>query len=183
MEKTTKSPRAAEEFRRIFTDPAALRSWFDSALPKVFAFAFARCGGIEEVARDIAQETFLEVVRSRDSFDGRSDPVTWVIAIARNKIADHYRRIYRDRRLELVEVEAPEQRVETDSIDDRTSVLAAIDQLPEAQRVVLAMHYLDDLSVKEIASKFGRSEHAVESLLARGRAGFKRAYLDRSEER
>ncbi len=167
----------------MFADQTALRSWFDVALPKVYGFAFARCGGVEELARDIAQETFLEVVRSRDSFDGRSDPLTWVIGIARHKIADHYRRHYRERRLELVEIEASEPRSETELIDDRTAVLAALERLPEAQRVVIALHYLDGLSVKEIAFQLGRSEHAAESLLARGRAGFKRAYLDRSEER
>lgn len=184
MEEAASTTPRAEEFRRLFADRQALRSWFDDSLPRVHSFVYARCGGMEEVAKDIAQETFLEVVRNRNDFDGRSDPLTWVLAIARYKIADHYRRLYRERRrqLELIEEHDPEAGSDVAStVDAREEVLAALQQLPEAQRVVLALHYLDGLSVKEISKQFGRSEHAVESLLARGRAAFKRVYLDRGE--
>lgn len=184
MEETASTTMRAEAFRRLFSDRQSLRSWFDDSLPRVHSFVYARCGGMDEVAHDIAQETFLEVVRKRDDFDGRSDPLTWVLAIARHKIADHYRRLYREKRRQLELIEEHDPGLESDvsiSVDAREAVLAVLQKLPEAQRVVLGLHYLDGLSVKEISKQFERSEHAVESLLARGRAAFKRIYLDRGE--
>lgn len=60
----------------------------------------------------------------------------------------------------------------------RNRSLAALAALPQSQRQALVLRYLDDFPVPEIAAALGRSTHAVESLLARGRAGFKRAYSE-----
>lgn len=168
----------ADEFHHVFDEPDTLRAWLELALPSIYAFVFARCGADEALAQDITQETMVEVVRRRDSFDGRSDPLTWACAIARHKVADHFRRKYRDerRRLKLIDNTS----VVTDSGEELTvtheAVVVTLRSLPEAQRVVLALHYLDSMSVHEIADRLGRSESAVESLLARGREAFKRAW-------
>jgi RNA polymerase sigma-70 factor (ECF subfamily) len=42
-------------------------------------------------------------------------------------------------------------------------------QLADDQRLAVVLHYLDGLSVREIARQLGRSESSVESLLSRGR--------------
>jgi RNA polymerase sigma-70 factor (ECF subfamily) len=107
-----------------------------------------------------------------------------VCAIARHKLADHYRRLDREerRRLRLLtragrtesDPELPESR------DARDAVHRALGSLPAMQRAVLVFHYLDELSVLEIAAAIGRSESAVESLLSRGREGFKRVYREPS---
>lgn len=49
-------------------------------------------------------------------------------------------------------------------------------QVPADQRIALLFRYLDGMSVREVAHAIGRSEKATESLLARGREGFRRAY-------
>src|SRR5687767_13807817 len=112
MEEAALAKQRAEEFQDLFGDVAALRAWFDASLPKLFGFVFVRCGGVEAVAQDIVSETLLDAVRRRDSFDGRADPLTWVIGIARHKIADHFRRTYRDQRQKMQLIESapdPEQ--------------------------------------------------------------------------
>ncbi len=45
-----------------------------------------------DLAADAVQETFLEALRARDSFAGRSSERTWLVGILKHKIADHYRR-------------------------------------------------------------------------------------------
>jgi RNA polymerase sigma-70 factor (ECF subfamily) len=57
---------------------------------------------------------------------------------------------------------------------DRDLVAIALDQLPESQKSVLVLRYMDGLSVPEVAAATGKSVHAIESLLARGRASLKR---------
>ena len=168
----------ADEFHHVFDDPDELRSWLELALPSIHAFVFARCGADEALAQDLTQETMVEVVRRRDAFDGRSDPLTWACGIARHKVADHFRRKYRDdrRRLRLIENTSGVIDSEEDATVTHEAVVETLRSLPEAQRVVLALHYLDSLSVHEIADRLGRSDSAVESLLARGRDTFKKAW-------
>ena len=58
------------------------------------------------------------------------------------------------------------------------SAIAALAAVAASQRAALVLHYLDGFSVSEIANALGKSVEAVESLLARGRVSFKRAYLE-----
>lgn len=155
-----------------------MRVWMEDALPAIYAFVLARCGGVQAVAEDVTQETMVEVVRHREGFDGRSSPTTWACGIARHKVADHYRADYRERRrrLHLLDERPAEAELETDALERREAVVDTLRRLPEAQGSVLAMHYLDGLGVRDIAGRLGRSESAVESLLARARDGFRRAW-------
>jgi RNA polymerase sigma-70 factor (ECF subfamily) len=53
---------------------------------------------------------------------------------------------------------------------EHLSLMAALRQLPDGQRYVLALHYLVDLSVEETAGILGISVGTVKSRLSRGRA-------------
>jgi RNA polymerase sigma-70 factor, ECF subfamily len=169
----------AEHFRELCDDERAFRGWYDVALPKVYGFVLSRCGGMVATAEELTQEAFVEAVRHRHRFDGRSDPVTWVVAIARHKLADHFRRIAREERrhLSLVSAAATEGSVAPDpaaAADGRRDVARALAEMPETQRAVVVYRYLDDLSVAEIARRIGRSPSATESLLTRGRERLRR---------
>ena len=64
--------------------------WVDRYGDALAQFAYARLGRLDEV-EDIVQETFLAAWRARNTFDERSSRATWLFAILRRKIADHYR--------------------------------------------------------------------------------------------
>lgn len=171
----------ADAFRSLFEDEPRFRAWYQTALPSVYGYVFLRCGGIREVAEELTQEAFVEAVRSRDRFDGRSDPVTWICAIARHRMTDRFRRQHRDERgrLRLVASgEGVDENTAPSAYEERDLVLRALRGLPPPQRAALVLHYLDDLPVSEIARELDRSESSVESLLARGRDGFRRALSD-----
>lgn len=168
----------AERFRGMFDDQEAFRHWYDGALPIVYGFVLARCGAEGGTAVEITQEAFVEAVRQRARFTGASDPITWVCGIARHKVADHFRRLERERRrhLRLLGREAAPAVQPGDAVEDRAVVTSALRSLPQSQRAVLAMHYLDGMPVRDVATALGRSESAVESLLARARETFRRTY-------
>jgi RNA polymerase sigma-70 factor (ECF subfamily) len=159
----------------LVQDPVAFRHWYDLVLPRVYRYLLARAGD-SGLAEELTQQTFVEAIRNRRKFDGRSDVVTWLCAIGRNKLVDHYRRSGRDadrqERLRVVEG-APDH---VASFDERDAIRRALDQMPADQRLALVFRYLDQMSVRDVAAQLGRSEKAAESLLGRARESFRQAY-------
>jgi RNA polymerase sigma-70 factor (ECF subfamily) len=148
------------------------RAFYDDALPRVYGYLLHRSGGVPVLAEDLTQETFLAAVAELKKGRRIDAPMPWVFGIARHKLVDHYRRQQRAERLRL--------REPTTATDDgpHERTLAALAAVPAAQRIALVLRHVDGLSVPEVATHLGRSVEAVESLLARGRLGFKRAYTD-----
>ena len=97
------------EFQAIFEDEERFRSWYDVAARRLYRYLYGRCGGDQALTEELTQQAFLHAVRHRDSYDGRADPITWLIAIGRNVLIDHVRQLAREerRRLRLVLREIP----------------------------------------------------------------------------
>jgi RNA polymerase sigma-70 factor (ECF subfamily) len=176
----------AARFRSTVEDEVAFRQWYSTALPRVYGYLLERTGGLRSVAEELTQETFMELVRSHTRFDGRSDPVTWTMAIARHKLADHFRKLDREerKRLELVKGAAPDQTAHDawSASERRHGVLAALRALPAMQRAAMTLHYMDDLPVSEVAGVLRKSETAIDSLLARGREALRRSLPELDDE-
>jgi RNA polymerase sigma-70 factor (ECF subfamily) len=171
---------------RVFSDGAAFRRWYEDAVVRVYGYVLVRCGGDVPLAEELTQQTLIQAVRRRETFDGRSDAITWLCSIARNRLVDHHRQLDREERrhLRLIVREIEAERASADphgAVDEREAVLAALRELPAMQRTVLAMVYLDGMSVREAARAVGRSESATESLLGRARVRFREVYGDRSD--
>jgi RNA polymerase sigma-70 factor (ECF subfamily) len=169
----------ARRLASIFADESSFRAFYDRALPRVFGYLVNRVGS-RDVAEELTQQAFLEATRTRETYDGRSDPVVWLVGIARHKLADHFR--LRDReerrhfRLVVREIDAAQRADDWRSSDERDAILSALRQLPALQRAALVLRYADGLPVREVAERIGRSEGATESLLARARESFRRSY-------
>jgi RNA polymerase sigma-70 factor (ECF subfamily) len=150
------------------------RAYCQTSLPRVYGYLRSRCGGSQQLAEDLAQEVFMaaavEVRRS-----GTLPPMPWLYTVARNKLVDHVRRQEREQRALQLAWDAPEE-PEDLSWMTAADVQHTLDALPALQRTALTLYYADGLPLHEVASLLGRSEHAVESLLARGRAAFRRAH-------
>jgi RNA polymerase sigma-70 factor (ECF subfamily) len=161
--------------RPLSADPSSVEEFYRSALPVVYGYLLLRCGS-PSVAEELTQETFVAAVGELKKGRLVEAPLSWVRGVARHKLLDYYRRLPRQHSLvEPGEIDLANLGAAADEapVDDLTHVLAV---LPSAQRAALLLRHVDGYSVAEVAAVLGRSVEAVESLLARGRAGFRRAY-------
>jgi len=172
---------ATGDLRAVIEDDTAFGDWFARCMPRVYAYLFSRSGS-KELAEDLTQDVFLEAVRRPGTFDGRSDSLPWLIGIARNQLADHVRKQYREHeRNERIVREvrvADTAGADWQTADRRAAIRIALEALPLSQRTAMTLRFLDDLSVREIARRFGRSEDAIESMLRRARDSFERLYRE-----
>jgi len=160
------------ELARTFSDGDAFRRWYDDAVVRVYRYLYPRCGGDRGLAEEITQQTFMRAVERRSTYEGRASVITWLLTIARNILADHFRRAEKDERrhLRLVVREIDMVASAPAAVDDHEAIMSALRALPASQRAAIVLCYLDGLSVREAAEVLQRSESATESLLTRGRA-------------
>ncbi|MEO7795901.1 MAG: sigma-70 family RNA polymerase sigma factor, partial [Thermoanaerobaculia bacterium] len=160
-----------------------------SCLPALYRFAASRLRGDRELIREIVQTTVCKALAGLGDFRGEAAFFTWLCACCRNEIAMHYRRQQTIRR----EVPLPDEREPspaagtpqpegiTESLlrEERARfVHIALDLLPPHHARALSMKYLENASVKQIASALGMAPKAAESLLTRARIAF-RGHYDR----
>jgi RNA polymerase sigma-70 factor, ECF subfamily len=155
----------------------AFLDFYDGSVRNVLRYFGRATGGNRGVAEDLCQETFLAAASTFDR-DGVVPSVPWLMAVARNKLCDHYRKVNRDNRnLRLAWSERPwnEQSPAVDELDgDEIRVL--LSRLSDDHRILLFLRYFEDRSVNEIAATLGNSVRAVESALARARRALAQNY-------
>jgi RNA polymerase sigma-70 factor (ECF subfamily) len=136
----------------------------------------------QAVAEELAQEVFLRVYRSRESYRAEAKFTTWLYRIATNLAVNHARDTRHERTAQTVYLDAPDEETGStpDVADDEPTVeqrlmrderMAAIrDQvmaLPERQRMAVLMHKYQGMDYKQIGEVLKLSESATKSLLFR----------------
>lgn len=158
---------------------------YDETLPRVYGYLYVRLGGDAATAEDLTQETYLSLARQLHQGRIPPDPFAWLIHVARNKLIDHYRRVERQRKRFTPWIEddvlPADPATPLNQVHDQDQIRAALAVLPDSQRLAIALFYLDDLTLGQIAEHLGKTPSAVESLLARGRANL-RTVLQSNEE-
>jgi RNA polymerase sigma-70 factor (ECF subfamily) len=122
-------------------------------------------------AEDILQETFLKIHRNLPALRADQKVEAWIWRIARNAIADHFRRSRRDEPL-AGEVEAPAE-APTDAPDLACCLRGFVDQLAPAHREALLLTDWQGLSQIDLARRLGLSASGAKSRVQRARAGLK----------
>jgi RNA polymerase sigma-70 factor, ECF subfamily len=109
-------------------------------------------------ADDAAAETFVRAWASLPKYRDTGAPfVAWLYGIARHVVADEFRRRHRtEPRADL-----PDSPVEIRGSEDRLDLRAAIDRLPEEQRLVIELKFLAGLKNPEIAMLLRTTTGAV----------------------
>jgi len=170
---------ASEGESERFPVEGDLRAFFESSLREVYTYLYHRCGGDRALAEDLTQEAFLGAVRHYR--EGRVEHLTtgWLMSVAKSRLIDHYRHVAREERtLKLAWAVPDDEAADINSAWSQERTLRALEAVPAAQRAALALHYLDRVPVERVALELGKSVHATESLLARGRSNFRRHYLE-----
>jgi RNA polymerase sigma-70 factor (ECF subfamily) len=142
---------------------------YDQHVFAVYGFFAYRVRGREE-AEDLTQLTFERALRAWSRYDpARAAPVTWLLAIARNLLVDHYRS---DRSgVQAPLEEAPEGALAVlgpeVSPGLAPELAAALEALGDREREILALRYGADLSGPEIARLCDLSLANVQQIISR----------------
>jgi len=133
-------------------------------------------------AEDLAQEVFLRVYRSRQTYEASAKFTTWLYRIATNLAVNHARDTRHERPEVTVSLDEPNEESGTtlDVPDSNISaeenlvrrermqaIRAKVEALPERQRLAVVMHKYQQMDYKQIADVLKLSESATKSLLFR----------------
>ncbi len=146
----------------------------------IYRYIYARLAPRTDRVDDLVQEVFLAAWENLSEYRGSSSLQSWLMGIARHKVEDYYRARLR----EPEPLEATEQRPSFGTIspdlDDfldnerlQKKTWQVLVNLPEQYRLALLWRYWDKCSAKEMAARTGKTEKAIERLLARARDQFR----------
>ena len=150
---------------------AAVAELFAAHGDRLYASAIRLCGRSEE-AEDLVQETLLAIHLHRGTWEASLPVSAWMIAIARHKLIDLWRRRGR-RDGELASLDELEDH-EAPSADDREEHAARRDlgvllrSIPPAQREAIVLTKIEGLTVAEVSVRTGASVAAVKVQVHRG---------------
>src|SRR5438552_6962689 len=161
------------------------RSAFDYLVQKYrrpmvsFMYRMARNAA---AAEDLAQEVFLRVYRSRESYEATAKFTTWLYRIATNLAVNHARDTRHERPEVQVSLDEPDEETGTTlELPDGTpnaeqmmvrrermmAIRLKVEALPEQQKLAVIMHKYQQMDYKQIADVLKKSESATKSLLFR----------------
>ncbi len=147
-----------------------------------------RFAGNADDAQDLAQEVFIKMYRTLNSFDaGKGAFMTWVTTITRNLLVDHFRKTKGDRMTDSLD-SAPSEHEDAIPLGDRIAdrslppdahvqsretrevVHEALQRLSPELREAVILRDLQDMDYREIATALKVPEGTVKSRINRGRA-------------
>lgn len=149
-------------------DAEAFGLIYDRYVDEVYRFVAYRVTS-RALAEDLTSETFVRALRRISTLQWRGrDPGAWLITIARNLVADHYKSSRH--RMEITTADLPDgtpadgpERAVLDSLA-ATELVAAIRKLSAEQRECVTLRFLRCLSVEETATAMGKNAGAVKAL-------------------
>ena len=150
-------------------DAEAFGLLYDRYLDLVYRYVYYRVGS-KPLAEDLVSETFLRALRRIGSFEWQGrDFAAWLITIARNIVADHYKsgRF----RLEIATADMLDADRATDGPENEVlegitnvTLLDAVKKLNGEQQECVVLRFLQGLSVLETAQAMGKTEGAIKAL-------------------
>jgi RNA polymerase sigma-70 factor, ECF subfamily len=143
------------------------RAACEQHMPELYAFFAYRLGSRSD-AEDLTQETLERAFRAWARYDAsRASPRTWLMAIARNLLIDHYRASANRRTLALADEPGIEAKVDGPNLGIDPHLEAALAGLADRDREIVALRYGADLTGPEIAALTGQSLANVQQILSR----------------
>ena len=161
----------AELIKKVDTlkDTSAFEELFNHFAPRVKAFLM-KSGADPQMAEECSQEVMATVWRKAHLFDpSRASASTWIFTIARNLRIDRFRKEKRPQLDPNDPSLLPEEETPADEqldIDDRQVVIRnAVNELPDEQREVVALSFIEGLSHQEISDRLDLPLGTVKSRL------------------
>lgn len=138
---------------------------------EIYRFLAYRTGDSDSAA-DLTGEVFLKMVEALPNYRSNGAPFrAWLYQIARNLAIDHFRRGKSHPQENLSENHQAVNETPEETVQSRSQVqelYIALQRLPEDQRDVLVLRFLNGLPLAEVARILHRSEDAIKGLQRRG---------------
>lgn len=133
-----------------------------------------RMTGDYEMAKDLAQDTFIQAYKGILKTDAELSFKAWLYRIATNNALQHHRR---KKLLSFIpfiakEHDVPDMENQADCLDKTLEIREALLKVPEQQRTCLVLHFVEGFKYREISEVLGCSEDAVRKRVARGKKLF-----------
>ena len=129
---------------------------------QVYHYLLARCGD-HHLAEELTADTFFQALRNLDRFRGESDPGTWLCAIARNRLTDHYRTRQVTAPLDEAAAhpaaESADPAVCVERTDTVMGLYTRLHRPEEPYKEVFLLRALGELSFRQIGEVFGKTEN------------------------
>lgn len=140
--------------------------FYGASFRRVTSQVYAMIGDFDE-ATECVQEGFARAWANRRKLDKLDHPEAWVRTTAHRLAISRWRRRQRAAR-------TPDRAVGTAVIapqldESHVALVAALRQLPAAQRQALVLHHIADLPVHQVAAEVGVPEGTIKARLSRGR--------------
>ncbi|MFI6151291.1 SigE family RNA polymerase sigma factor [Kitasatospora sp. NPDC051170] len=158
--------------------PQEFDAFYAASFSRLTGQLYALTGNWSE-AQDVVQEAFVRAWDRRHAFGSVNAPEAWIRTTARRLAVSRWRRLARGLQLAGRHHHQEPPTVEPPT-EEHLVLIAALRDLPEAQRSALVLHHMCDLSVEQVAAETGVTVSAVKSRLARGRAALAVRLADRT---
>jgi RNA polymerase sigma-70 factor (ECF subfamily) len=146
-------------------DQAHIREIYEASYRRLVTQMYGITGDRQE-AEDSVQEAFARAVAAEGRFRRTDNPEAWLRTVALNVIRRRWRRA---RMFGGLAPRLASPSAAPGISDDHVAVIEALRAVPAAHREVLALFYLGDLTVQQVAESLGIPEGTVKSRLNRGR--------------
>lgn len=146
-------------------DPRRFGDLYELHFDRVYAYVTRRVRD-RATAQDLTADVFEHALSAIQRYEWRGLPFSaWLYRIAANRIADYSSRLAQERELpEFVDCNEPDY----DDIEKRATLFRAVRELPEDQRRVIELRFVEQKSLREVAEEMHRSEGAIKQLQFRG---------------
>jgi RNA polymerase sigma-70 factor (ECF subfamily) len=158
-----------EQARRF--DPDALRALHNRLYEPVYRYVHFKVSD-PQASEDLTSEVFLRMLEAlKQGKMWNTTPDAWIFGIARNVVADHYRKASRqpevalDERLAMPDEQNLTQRVIV--AEQHEELARAINGLTDEQREVVLLRFMEGLSINDVAEILGKTPGAVKGLTHR----------------
>jgi RNA polymerase sigma-70 factor (ECF subfamily) len=148
--------------------PRHFESFYRDQYPGVVALGYALSGS-QATAEDVAQEAFIRAHGDWEKIGSYERPDAWVRRVATNLAFSRYRRLKAESRA-LLRIAGKRQQITFDIPEPEDDFWRNVRALPRRQAQVVALHYVEDRPITEIAQVLGIAEGSVKSALHKARA-------------
>jgi RNA polymerase sigma-70 factor (ECF subfamily) len=158
-------------------DPARFLELYDRSFHRVWAFAIRRTENRAD-AEDVTSEVFRRALENLGAYESRGTPfAAWLLRIAANTLANRWEKAGRESPMSH-EVAPPPDLAEPDAeLERRTMLFQLVGRLPDAQRHVIELRFVEGRSLVETAQELGKTAGAIKQLQRRA-TGSLRAQLE-----